>query len=304
MRFDDRIVLRCGAYGAQLSALAGARMTALTWHDGGRDRDLLVPCDPASVFDPHDWPKAGAFAMAPFTNKLAHGRFMWNGREVVLPTPAGAPHAMHGLGHRVPWELADASDTRAVLRYRHVPGREGWPWAFELGMDVTVSAQHVQVDLQIRNTSPEAMPAGLGWHPFHPAWAGAGADGHLTLSATARRDAGPQGLAVLLPADARDLAQRHLEVPTGVAQSTVFEGWSGRLCLPLAQDLQIEVQAQGAPHLFCHVPAQAQHLCLEPVTLLPGALRNYDAALRAAQLALAPGAVRAIRWRCSARSRW
>lgn len=295
MLFDDQIALACGAYRVRLSPGAGARMTALTWFDGQHERHLLVPCDDTASFDPHDWPKTGAFPMAPFTNKLENGTFTWNGREIALPTPADSPHAMHGLAHRKPWTLVRATSEHAALRYRHKPADEGWPWSFDLEMDVVVSAEHVQVHLQIRNTSSESMPAGLGWHPFHPA-AGAA----LTLNAAGRHDAGPQGLAVLKPSTRPAPATRR-SLDNLAAQSTVFEQWDGRFSLTLEQRLAIDVEATGASHLFCHVPLHARHVCLEPVTLMPGALRQYSEAQRTRFAALAPGATRAIRWRCAAR---
>jgi aldose 1-epimerase len=300
MQLDDQISLRCGAYSVRLAPSAGARMTSLIWNDGQQDRDLLVPCEPAAAFDPHDWPKTGAFPMAPFSNKLEGGRFVWDGREVALPTPPSSPHAMHGLAHRIAWTLSDATPERAVLTYRHAPGGEGWPWAFGLTMDVAVADRGVQVDLQIQNLSPQSMPAGLGWHPFHPAGGSRDTGAHLSLQATACRDAGPEGLAVLTPVSTR-LPRQAFEVEGLAPQSTVFEDWGGRFSLGLAEDLAVDVEAVGAAHLFCHVPQHGRHLCLEPVTLLPGALRNYDAAMRASHVALKPGARRAVRWSCSAR---
>lgn len=300
MRFDDTIALACGPYGVRLAPSAGARMATLTWFDGRRERHLLLPCDETASFDPHDWPKTGAFPMAPFTNKLESGRFHWNGREIALPTPPDSPHAMHGLAHRVPWTVDQPSRERATLRYHHRSTAEGWPWSFELTMEVAVAATHVQIGLQMRNTSAEAMPAGLGWHPFHPLSQGPGEDPALRLSAAACRDAGPQGLAALAPTEgcapvsARAVARL-------APQSTVYEDWSGRCTLALAHDLVLDVQATGARHLFCHVPSHARHVCLEPVTLMPGALRHYSDAQRASHIALAPGAARAIRWRCAAR---
>lgn len=297
MRFDDQITLATGPYRLCLSPAAGARVTRMTWFDGRHDRHLLLPCDDAASFDPHDWPKTGAFPMAPFTNKLDNARFTWNGREIALPTPADSPHALHGLAHRKPWVLVHATRERAALRYRHRPTDEAWPWSFDLDMEVALSIDHVQVDLQIRNTSAESMPAGLGWHPFHPA------DGAtLSLDAAARRDAGPQGLAVLKPSHSTPSTRLRFQ-DTLAAQSTVFERWDGRFSLALAQGLTVDVDSTGASHLFCHVPPHTRYVCLEPITLMPGALRHYSPAQRDSLVALAPGATRAIRWRCTARAR-
>ena len=61
-------------------------------------------------------------------------------------------------------------------------------------------------------------------------------------------------------------------------------------------------ESTGCPHLVLHIPASSglvpEYLCLEPVTLLPGALNRERANERVANIGLAPGDVRTMSWRC------
>lgn len=302
MKLGREIVLHAAPYTARLSAQAGGRLTALTWTDRERDLDLLVPFAPDADFDPDNWPKCGAFAMAPFSNRLADGAFVWEGRPIRLRTPPGQSHALHGFPHRKPWSVLNISVSTATLQYRHRADDEGWPWSFELTMRIGLGDDGATVGLELTNTSGTPMPAGLGWHPFHSASGFRLQDGvALKFAACARHDAGMSGLNRIVPGQAAVALQTFaLDSASLHPQTTAFEGWSGGASLPLGADGRINMQARGASHLLVHVPQGFTHLCVEPVTLLPGALQHYAADDVARSIALGAGQSRKIEWRCAA----
>ncbi|MGH1559503.1 hypothetical protein ACRAWD_21235 [Caulobacter segnis] len=70
-----------------------------------------------------------SFPLVPFCNRIPNGRFVFEGREVVLPPNlAGHPHALHGQGWRAGWTVDKAEGNEAVLSYAHAP--DAWPWAY------------------------------------------------------------------------------------------------------------------------------------------------------------------------------
>ncbi len=300
MRLGSLIALRAGPYAAHLSPEGGARLTSLTWAGATGAHDLIKPIDTSTPFDPHHWPAGGAFPMAPFSNRLGGATFQWGARRVDLSTPPGETYALHGFAHRVAWDVLSQTASEAVLGHVHRSGDEGWPWAFEMTMRVALDHTSATVHLRITNRSDEAMPAGLGWHPYHSAHGLAGhPEARLQLMAHACRDVGLSGLARLPPHGA--LARpRHYALGGADLhhQTCVFEDWSGNVSLPMATGFRIAVNCTGANHLVMHAARALGHLCVEPVTLLPGALQVYDAAQSAAMIALAPGCWREISWRC------
>ncbi len=301
MRSSEPLKLRAGPYAASVLPHAGARLASLTWSDGKRDLDLLVPIPEGINFDSHQWPAGGAFPMAPYSNRLGGASFTWGERRIHLTPPPGATYALLGFAHRASWEVKSSANADAVLRYAHRAGHEGWPWPFELTMQVTLDADGATVRLCITNQSEETMPAGLGWHPYHPAHSlNTQPQAQVLLAAHAQRDVGLDGLARLPPhagpGEAKPFALGRAALHH---QTCVFEDWSGEASLPLAPGLRIAVQGTGAPHLVLHAAKELAHVCLEPVSLLPGALQVYDARQSSAMIALAPQCSREIIWRCA-----
>lgn len=75
-------------------------------HDGG-DR-------PASEREPLGW---GAYPLAPWPNRIEHGRFSFDGRAFAVPVTRDG-HALHGFGATAAWTVEDASDRDCVLSLR------------------------------------------------------------------------------------------------------------------------------------------------------------------------------------------
>jgi aldose 1-epimerase len=321
MRVDPRLHLQSSNWRAEISASAGGRLTRLDWLGSERPVPILAPWPDITSFDPHAWPKAGAFPMLPFSNQLAGGRFTWAGQHVQLELSPGATHALHGVAHRMPWEVVSACDSSASLRYRHASGTGGWPWPFEAKLDIHLSSDSIEVRLSIRNVGDTAAPAALGWHPYHPyPSASSGGEGRLTQGPgddSGRRSAdrralslvggpgcpvGSFGVAPSADPTTVRIAEHNWDAASLPSQTTAFECWDGRLSLRLASTHCLIVKSTSCPYLVLHVPSTGSrmpdYLCLEPVTLLPGALKRNYAHQRDLSIGLLPGEVRTISWRC------
>ena len=240
--------------------------------------------------------------MLPFSNRLANAKFDWAGREIRLHHAPGTDYALHGFGHRKPWQVVYSSASEASLQYRHSAGDEGWPWSFEATQHVALDQDGVTVNISLTNTSPEPMPAGLGWHPFHPlALKRQELEPALRLCAQGVHDVGSDGLAVIRPSAARNAAI-NFDCNLFQPQTTAFEEWHGSFILPLNEEITLSISSVGCPHLVLHVPQQPGSVCVEPITLLPGALQHYDGVTSATLVALGPGQTRKMVWRCAAQS--
>ena len=126
-------------------------------------RDVLRPAAPGAT----DALLTASFPLAPFCNRIPQGRFVFEGREVVLPPNLeGHPHALHGQGWRAAWTAERAADGEALLSYEHAP--DAWPWAYRAEQRFQLLDAGFRVELTIINTGETAMPAGLGFHPYFP----------------------------------------------------------------------------------------------------------------------------------------
>lgn len=112
---------------------------------------------------------AACFPLVPFSNRIAHGRFEWMGKQVQLaPNFPGTshPHPLHGFGWLAEWDLIEADGSSAVVEH-HYPGGE-WPWEYVARQCIRLSGDGLRLALSLTNLGESPMPAGLGFHPYFP----------------------------------------------------------------------------------------------------------------------------------------
>jgi aldose 1-epimerase len=212
----------------------------------------------------------GCFPLVPYANRIAFGRFGWEGGTYKLPLNFGDhPHSIHGVGWQAPWnvEAADAASVRLALTH---DGSGGWPFAFDAGQIFALTANALTVTLRLTNRHSGPVPAGLGLHPFFPRPAGAS----LRFAA-----------ATVWLNDATALPVRSEPVPPhwdhsdGLPVGTdtldnCFSGWDGTAFLDMGA-IQMRIEASPAfGHLQVYTPPGQNFFCIEPVTHRPDAINH------------------------------
>lgn len=88
------------------------------------------------------------------------GLYHVDGKPFVLP--------IHGFSMRLPWEVVDASRPAALrLRLADTDAtRQIYPFAFELDLLYSVSAEGLACRLAVRNAGDVPMPFYAGFHPY------------------------------------------------------------------------------------------------------------------------------------------
>ena len=162
--------------------------------------------------------QAGSYPLVPFSNRIGGARLQWQGTQHPLVRNNGAePHAIHGVGWQRPWEVLDSDERSALLSYEHRPD-SSWPFAFDSSQTMQLTPGALALTLSLTNQSPQAAPAGLGWHPYFVKRARS----HVTFEATGRWEMGPDKL----PQDHR--ASRGLDADcASLDVDHCFDGWSG-----------------------------------------------------------------------------
>ncbi|TCZ62906.1 aldose epimerase family protein [Roseicella aquatilis] len=272
----DRLRLAGGAWEAVLLPAQGAAFARLAW----RGTEVLAPlpsgADPNGSF-------AGAFLMAPWTNRLDEGRLPVGGTTWHLPVnrPADAT-AIHGLLRDAAWTVAESDGARAVLLQAGSAEPAGVPWRWEARLEVALGAAGLVVGLTLGNAGALPFPFGCGWHPFFARPAGT----RLRFAAT-----------TLFARDARCLpvaAQPSQGVDGGESAyeglDTHFAGWDG-VAEILRPDLSLRLEAGGAwgGNLQVFAPTGSHILCVEPVSHVPDAPNRPDFARFGPLTLLAPG---------------
>lgn len=214
------------------------------------------------------------FVLVPFSNRIAHGRFLFGDIAVTIPPnypPASSQHAIHGHGWIALWDVIAQSEDKLHLRYTH--DADSWPWNYVCDQEIKLTADGYIHELSITNNSATNMPAGLGLHPYFPRadaklhmifngfWKGT-ADGLPTcwVDRTGSYDPSKDD-----PVDT---------VFTGRKDALEFEWPSHRLTMTPDEDL---------PETHIFAPDGEDYFCVEPVSHMT------DAVNRDGLKTLAPG---------------
>jgi aldose 1-epimerase len=242
--------------------------------------DILRPTAPGAK-DPLE---AACFPLVPYANRIAGGRFAFEGRQYQLPLNFGDhPHSLHGIGWQSAWQVASCGDDGVVLGHEHA-GDAGWPWAYRAEQRLTLAPGALRARLSLTNLAQCPAPAGLGFHPYFPA----GASTRLTFTAARLWEVD----ATILPTIAA--AADHLgDWSIGDAVSgdrlidNSYEGWDGIAVVEQVYS-RCRMTATGATALHLYRPPGLPFFCIEPVDHLP------DAINRVGMPVLSPGATRTL----------
>ncbi|MEO6917931.1 MAG: aldose 1-epimerase [Collimonas sp.] len=262
--------LRNGEWQLTLSPSAGGRITSLSSTREQQTTDWIVPMPeqcrqygfPASA-----WPKAGIYPLLPFSNRIRNGKFSWENLVLSLPLHPGEPHAMHGFGHTVEWQLLACDSNSAEMLYSHNSGDNGWPWAFLAKQTIVLEAGALAMKMEIVNISSDAlppMPLGAGFHPYFPRRFAhhVGFDAHQLWQADAEHVAIGVG-DVPVQYDYRDARP----IARDEEMTLYYGGWKRQAGITDQQGNRIAMSASPLlAHLVLHAPAALDYFCIEPVT--------------------------------------
>ena len=211
------------------------------------------------------------FPLVPYANRIAHGRFMWEGRAYQLARNFGDhPHSIHGIGWQRPWVVEVVSETQATLSLVHDGSGDGWPFAFAAEQRLTLSPDALRIDISVTNRHNAVAPLGLGLHPFFPRPSGAS----LRFRAGAVWLNDPTSLPGRLVKIPPAWDHTHgLEVGAA-ALDHCFSGWDRVARLDLGA-VALTIEASPAfGHLQVYTPLGQAFFCVEPVTHRPDVLND------------------------------
>ncbi|MDN4473967.1 aldose 1-epimerase [Demequina zhanjiangensis] len=111
--------------------------------------------------------QTASFPLVPWSNRISGPVLRWKGKEHPLRATGSDGTAIHGVGLKHEWTVAEADATHAVLT---LDSREledpNFPWPFTTTFTYTLDGATLVVTMAVTNVSDEEFPAGLGHHPY------------------------------------------------------------------------------------------------------------------------------------------
>lgn len=245
--------------------------------------------------------------LAPWPNRVADGRYTWDGQAHQLPlNEPERRNALHGLIAWTAWTPTRVDDSSAVLTTRLRP-QPGYPFQLDLTVTYELDPTGLTWQLDAVNTGVEDAPYGASVHPYLIAGPGRVDDWTLTLPADRWLDVDPERL---LPVHVRDVQDTRFDFRTGRplgeaevdhAFTRLTPGRDGLVHAVLrAADgagAVLEWRADDLPWVQIHTadrPEPELHraaLAIEPMTCPPNAFQSGEDVVR-----LAPGGSHSARW--------
>lgn len=260
----ERLQLKAGDSLLVLAPRHGGAIARLVL--AGRDILRQAPEHGPNAADPLH---LGEFPMAPWVNRIAGGRFTWEGREIdVSNGPGGDPQGLHGVCWRTSCSIVDRAPSQAVLGMEWT-ATEGWPFPFRFTRRFTLTGYCLAIECVLQNTGAHPMPAALGFHPYFPS-----AGARLTAATSAAWLTDVAGLPTMQGLDDLSVRMRGGLGMDEHALDNCFVGWNGsaRIDWPThAITLRTEPPLR---FLQIYAPAGADHFCAEPQSAMPDAFNR------------------------------
>ncbi|MGN6598704.1 MAG: aldose 1-epimerase family protein [Actinomycetes bacterium] len=151
------------------------------YYDG--DVPVLHPYDIDQMCD-----GAHGCPLIPWPNRLADGRYEWDGRNYQVPlTEPEKDNAIHGFLRWQPWALVEQADSRVVVETQIFP-RKGYPFTLHVNVEYELTDSGLVCTTTATNLGTQDLPYAHGQHPYlSPGDKGAKVDDcTLTLEANKR----------------------------------------------------------------------------------------------------------------------
>jgi aldose 1-epimerase len=258
--------LRAGRLAVDVAPSAGGSIARFTVDES---IDVLRPAS-AEAIASGKGNDASCYPLVPFSNRIANGRLVVDGTEIVLePNWPGLRHPMHGDGWARSWNVERHDARCAELAYVH-DGHAGWPFRYRARQSFRLEDDRLVVGMSIENLEGRAVPAGLGLHPFFTR----DADTELACRTLGvwRTDADVLPTERIgVPPEWDFAASRPVD---NVVLDNCFDGWDGHATVTWPRrNLRLDITAtEPFRHLVIYTPKASRYFCVEPVSHASGAV--------------------------------
>ncbi|HEX6984035.1 MAG TPA: aldose 1-epimerase [Planctomycetaceae bacterium] len=267
---------------------------------GGRRVDVIAS-QPEFVERGEKPSRSGIPILFPFPNRIKGGRFVWDGREYVLPKDRvgyNLDNAIHGFCLDRPWRVTRRTANGATGEFRlsrdAAECRDCWPADFVIEVRYEVLGPALRCDVRVTNPDAVPLPFGFGTHPYFklPLAGDSRFEDCLVQAPAAER----YELIDNLPTGRTVPAEETIDLREGVALGglkldDVYTGLSyephglvTRVVDPKAGLEVVQTCDRSFRELVLLTPFWAQAVCVEPYTCTTDAIhlqeQGFDAGLR------------------------
>ena len=266
-------IIEAHDYWLECDPINGGVVRRLTW----RGTDILRP----SMLGDTDPLGCGMFPLVPFSNRLLHDVPSSNGPLRLPRYLQDCDFAIHGFGWQRDWQVAhyDTSAVELILEDHTSP----WPSAYRAVQRFALDESGFRSSISLANIGDEALPAGIGFHPYFPK-----ADCEVAMRAHTKWEHDARGL----PGIAQEAEWRDGQAIKigGVRLDHSYSDWDGKAKLVWpSRGLCVEIEADETLRELVVYSPEEDFFCIEPVSHLTNAMFADQPDKQRGWKTLAPG---------------
>ncbi|WP_084103821.1 aldose 1-epimerase family protein [Demequina sp. NBRC 110056] len=111
-------------------------------------------------------PAFHGMVLAPWPNRLRDGQYTFAGKDLQVPVSEPAlGTALHGLVSWMDWNVTSHTEDTVTLALA-LPASPGYPFRLDLEVTYALGDEGLTITTVARNDGDEALPYGLGFHPW------------------------------------------------------------------------------------------------------------------------------------------
>ena len=108
------------------------------------------------------------FVLVPWSNRLQDARFAFRGRTYQLKPNTPEGYAIHGDVRKRPWHSGPASKTSLAYTFDSRDFTDvNFPFPFAVRLEYALAGATLSTTVELTSRAAEAMPAGMGFHPYY-----------------------------------------------------------------------------------------------------------------------------------------
>lgn len=258
------VTLRAGAAECILCPDVGGSI--VSWSIDGQD--MLRRADDSAIAS-GDPLRFASFPLVPFSNRIADGSFEWGDEQIKIdPNFAPEPHAIHGVGWEMPWEVSEQSDTRCVLTFHH-KANSRWHWPFSATQTIFLTEDTLKIALEAVNLCDEATPLAFGHHPYFDQQ-----NAYLAFEAAQIFMSGADGLPTHSETPSGNFDFSKGECVEGKNIDHCYSGWNNEARIIWQGRPLGLVITSNMPAAVVYIPKGDEAFCFEPVPHINNALNR------------------------------
>jgi aldose 1-epimerase len=260
----------------QLLKLANERLSLRVSEQGGAVVDghtsdglpFLRPYRGAE--DAFDVLQCACFPLVPLGNRVEGNGFDMGGRRYRFEPNTEEPFYIHGDGWLGRWKVEEKSGAGITLSFvQEQPGQS--PHVYRAMQSITLDGATLRMELSVQNCGTEALPFGIGFHPYFPRSAGTKLSAPASLWWTEGADYLPK---VREPVPETADFSRLRELPVH-RLNHCFEGWTSMAKIVWPETglgARIAADPIFSRYMLYAPDEDPTFFCLEPMSHAPNAL--------------------------------